>query len=124
MIAEHTPHTEVVECGSPNCSTQFERALGVRGRPQQYCSRLCGNFARLMQRAAMQPKFRPFTYAPDNHETDHHATGGAVQSTHGHEVLRHDPTESVTSATAPPTASNKQQPTNKHAQKQGRELNL
>jgi hypothetical protein len=110
MIAEHTPHTEVVECGSPNCSTQFERALGVRGRPQQYCSRLCGNFARLMQRAATQPQFRPFTYALDNHETDHHATGGAVQSAHGHEVLRHDPTESVTSATAPPTASKKQQP--------------
>jgi len=121
MIADHTPRTEVVECNSPKCSTQFERPVGVRGRPRKYCSPLCGNYARLMIAAAAQPQFRPFTYAPDNHETDHHATGGAVQSAHGHEVLRHNPTESVTGATAHSTASNKQQPTNKHAQKQGRE---
>ena len=106
MIADHTPRTEVVECNSPNCSQQFERALGVRGRPQQYCSRLCGNFARLMLRAATQPQFRPYPTAPDNHTPDAHTTGGAVQSAHGHESLRRTPTESVTSATAPPTASN------------------
>ena len=113
MIADHTPHTEVVECNSPNCSQQFERALGVRGRPQQYCSRLCGNFARLMLRAATQPQFRPYPATPDNHTPDAHTAGGAVQSAHGHESLRRNPTESVTSATAPPTAStNNSQPIN------------
>jgi len=112
---------EVVECASPNCSNLYERPVGVRGRPQQYCSRLCGNFARLMLKAAAQPQFRPFTYALNIHENDHHATGGAVQSAHDHEVLRHSPIEPVTGATAHSTASNKQQPTNKHAQKQGRE---
>ena len=120
MIADHTPRTEVVECDSPNCSQQFERPMGVRGRPQKYCSRLCGNFARLMIAAAAQPQFRPFTYAPaprratpDNHTPDAHTAGGAVQSAHGHESLRRTPTESVTSATAPPTAStNNSQPMN------------
>ena len=121
MIADRSPHTEVVECGSPNCSTQFERAVGVRGRPQQYCSRLCGNFARLMLRASAQPQFRPFNWttaqrraAPDIHETSTHATGGAIQSANGHEsLMKRTPTESVTSATAPPTAStNNSQPTN------------
>ena len=89
MIADHTPHTEVVECNSPNCSQQFERPVGVRGRPQKYCSRLCGNFARLMIAAAAQPQFRSFTYAPalnraaqPVHETD---AGGAVNYAHGHE---------------------------------------
>ncbi len=112
--------TEVVDCGSPNCSTQFERPLGVRGRPQQYCTRLCGNFTRLLAKAEAQPQFRPFTYAPaqrraaqDNHTTDAHTESGAVQSAHGHEALRRTPTESVTVATANPTASNnQQQPTN------------
>jgi hypothetical protein len=122
MIADHTPRTEVVECNSPKCSTQFERPVGVRGRPQKYCSPLCGNYARLMIAAAAQPQFRSFTYAPDNHRTDHRATGDAVQSAHDHEVLRHSPIEPVTGATAHSTASNKQQPTNKHAQKQGREI--
>ena len=89
MIAEHTPHTEVVECASPNCSNLFERPLGVRGRPQQYCSRLCGNFTRLLAKAEAQPQFRPFTYAPaqrraaqDNHTADAHTESGAVQSAH------------------------------------------
>jgi hypothetical protein len=119
---------EVVECASPNCSNLYERPVGVRGRPQRYCSRLCGNFARLMLKAAAQPQFRPFTYAPAQnraaqpiHETDAHAAGGAVNYAHDHEVLRHSPIEPVTGATAHSTASNKQQPTNKHAQKQGRE---
>lgn len=88
MITDRT-RTEVVECGSPNCSTQFERPLGVRGRPQQYCSRLCGNFTRLLAKAEAQPQFRPFTYAPaqrraaqDNHTADAQTESRAVQSAH------------------------------------------
>jgi hypothetical protein len=119
MITDRV-RAEVVECANPNCSNQYERPVGVRGRPQQYCSRLCGNFARLMVKAAAQPQVRPFTYAPAPnraappiHETDAHATGGAIQSAHGHEALRRTPTESVTGATAHSTAStNNSQPTN------------
>ena len=121
MIADRSPRTEVVECDSPNCHNQFERALGVRGRPQQYCSRLCGNFARLLAKAATQPQFRPFNREPaqrraalDNHTTVLHTVGGAIQSAHGHEsLMQRTPTESVTSATALPTAStNNSQPMN------------
>ena len=117
MIADHTPRTEVVECDSPNCSQQFERAVGVRGRPQKYCSRLCGNFARLMIAAAAQPPVRPFTYAQPVHETD---AGDAVNYAHGHErdSASHRAGHERDSASH---RKHKKQPTNKHAQKQGRE---
>ena len=125
MIADRTPRREVVECANSACTIQFERPVGVRGGVRRFCSPLCRNFARLMAKAAAQPQVRPFTYAPAPnraaqpvHETD---AGGAVNYAHGHESLRRSPTEPVTDATAHPTASNKQHPTNKHAQKQGRE---
>ncbi len=128
MTADRTPRREVIECANSACTIQFERPVGVRGGVRRFCSPLCRNFARLMVKAAAQPQVRPFTYAPAPnraaqpiHETDAHAAGGAVQSAHGHESRQGSPTEPVTDATAHPTASNKQQPTNKHAQKQGRE---
>jgi hypothetical protein len=128
VTADRTPRREVVECANSACTIQFERPVGVRGGVRRFCSPLCRNFARLMVKAAAQPQVRPFTYAPAPnraaqpiHETDAHSAGDAVNYAHDHEVLRHSPIEPVTGATAHSTASNKQQPTNKHAQKQGRE---
>lgn len=118
MIADRTPRVEVVECASSACTIQFERPVGVRGGVRRFCSPLCRNFSRLMAKAAAQPQFRPFTYAQPIHET---GAPAAVQSAHGHESRQRSPTEPVTGATAHSAASNKQQPTNKHAQKQGRE---
>ena len=55
---------ERIECACPRCSDHFERPVGVRGRPRRYCSKLCGNYARLMIQAEALRLFPPFRAAP------------------------------------------------------------
>ena len=67
--------TQLVECASSACPKTFERRIGVRGRPQLFCSPLCANYARLMVKAASYPAFS-FSYGtPINHEKDPHEKG-------------------------------------------------
>jgi hypothetical protein len=76
MTADRTQRTE---CASSACDKSFDRRIGVRGRPQLFCSRLCANYARLMVKAATAPAFS-FSYGtPKNHEKDPHEKGDAIK---------------------------------------------
>lgn len=35
------PETETVECAREACTETFERPVGTRGRPRQYCEPAC-----------------------------------------------------------------------------------
>jgi len=71
--------TQRMECASSACPKTFERRIGVRGRPQLFCSRLCANYARLMLKAATAPAFS-FSYGtPQNHEKDPHQKSDAIK---------------------------------------------
>ena len=83
MTGERTQRTE---CASSACDKSFDRRIGVRGRPQLFCSRLCANYARLMVKAATAPAFS-FSYGvAKNHEKDPHAEGDALKYEDGHEA--------------------------------------
>ena len=129
---------EVVKCA--DCPRTFERPIVPKGRPRQYCSKSCANYASRRrvkgttltpakvvkanwqaQRRAAPPTFAQAVEAlrglPELHAI---LTGAVVQSEHGHEALRRTPTE-ATSARAHP-AETQQKPINKRTRpEQGKE---
>lgn len=93
--------TQRTECASSACSKSFERRIGVRGRPQLFCSRLCANYARLMAKASTHPAWS-FSYGtPNNHEKDRHAESDALKYEDGHEAPRRSPSEVSDAKSAP-----------------------
>jgi hypothetical protein len=129
---------EVVQCA--DCPRTFERPIVPKGRPRQFCSKSCANYAsrRRVKGTTLTPakvvkakwqaqrRAAPPTFAdaleglrglPELHEI---LTGAVVESEHGHEALRRTPTE-ATSAQAHP-AEAQQKPTNKRTRpEQGKE---
>jgi hypothetical protein len=129
---------EVVQCA--DCPRTFERPIVPKGRPRQFCSKSCANYAsrRRVKGTTLTPakvvkakwqaqrRAAPPTFAdaleglrglPELHAI---LTSSVVESEHGHEALRRTPTE-ATSARAHP-AEAQQKPTNKRTRpEQGKE---
>ena len=118
-----TSPTEVAQC--LYCPREFERIARPKGNLTVYCSRSCRNYAsrdriaarggdpagiakfheQQARRAQLADPVRGNLLTVIHHIPELAQVLGAVQSAHGHEsLMQRTPTESVTSATAHPTA--------------------